>query len=1622
MATTINAADLLLSAGRTVIVSQPSNVTVTSTSINAVSVTASDQIFKFLAGSSTPTISSITLTATLTGTLTAYLWQYHNGTTWVDFSTSNTSSTYTLAYNNAAWSTTTLRVRCRSGNDLYTDEVVIAKLYDGTNGTNGNSVYVATVYQVSASALTAPVATASTYNFANNTLTPPSGWSVTQPATTTTPTYACDYTFSGTAGSTVTGTDSWSTPYIEAVNGTNGTNGEYRDIIELYLNSATAPTQPTSVPYTFTGNVVGTITGGTGGWSATQPTASTTPTYVTKALASTTTPGTAVTLTTWSTPTVIAQNGSTGATGLDAITTLMSNGTHTMPASASGAVTSYANSGTNIRVFEGTTELTYAASTLANSKFTVGTATVNPSGTGFTVGDYSASGSDPLASGLTGLAGKFFNGSWRTSISTGNIGTLPLTTANESSNVTGMAGGVQRFTSSILYGAGGDGNIGDTYGFIAIGYFKPPTTGNYYFQTRSDDYSGVWLGNIAVATSGRTAANATVDNGLSLADQGYSGQGATTRPVTPIAVSLNANTWYAIRIVHEEGNGGDGLKFEWSSNGSTWNTDLSQYFKVPAPDGSGSYNYTNTSSGILTMGSGSGGMDVAVHANMSPSTSALAITYPITVQRANGSQTSLSLVQNITKAVSGTSGTSYYMSPSAAAVRQAADGSYTPSSISFPTYSSVSGSNPTLLSSYYKLYLNGSGTATSSSGPTQSFSYTPTNTVTSIRVESFLDSGFATKIADITVPVTADGSRGSLTGYGNKYGISSGSWIDEVANRVINNMLTGSTDTSYMYSTSHLRVGDTVTLSSEQDQNAILPGVQGFAQTKFWTGSAWVLLGSVVDGNLLVNGTLAAEKITAGTITADRLTVTGRGGATILSDDPYFQDSSIWTRTSSNVGFVSGATTTGAVSSYYVSCTYGTDQYIESTRYYQISPNKTYNLSCNLFAAANNNRNIYIYVEFFTGSGSYLGHSITGWGGAKSGYVYGGTPTTSQFTRQGGRFGYGVSGRTIPSNAVQCRIGVWFQYAGFGSSQVEQAAQDLRLDEVLDGSTYIKDINADTITTGTLAADRINTNGLTIKNASGQVIFGAGVQPGNTSNILPDSTYADPLWWTFGNVPYWSQVGIIVNNDGSAANGQPHDYMQFNYSSGAKDLFSRQIPVIPGETYSLKIKVYVAAGTTGRWWAGIHLSQDIYWTTVPYVTYSSPENGVNISTGAWLTYEGTRTISTATNWCQTRLCFDVQSGYVEMHMELRKVADASLIADNAVTIDKLTAGKITIPTGDGASMAIGKDITSAGHHGITLDNTNFDNIFLRRSDGVKFFRLSQAGGAGHSLTWDSSSGVLAVGGDIVATGNIKTSAVSQKFESSTSGGQIILGFTVPANATGIIIDEALGPATAIYSAGCFPAGTLISVPGGKIPIEKIKLHDLIYAFDNDTKEIKLQKVTELFVHEWRDVGALSPLIKVTHEMGTISLTKNHLVYSDEKGVIAQNNKYVAVENLVVGDYLTLENNTKSRIVNIQDLPPYDKVYNLEVSGYHNYIADNVRVHNNGGIDTGSSGGGYTGKYGGSIVYGPILTRRTLYGGVQGYDNFAISNIKTGLQGYYELVVERMWYTGNMYVKVVILQR
>jgi hypothetical protein len=86
---------------------------------------------------------------------------------------------------------------------------------------------------------------------------------------------------------------------------------------------------------------------------------------------------------------------SDGADGLDAITVINTNQSHTLPADSSGNVTSFTDSGTTIIIYEGTTKLDYDGTGTADGTYTVSIPPVS----GVTIGAASADGNDDLGIG-----------------------------------------------------------------------------------------------------------------------------------------------------------------------------------------------------------------------------------------------------------------------------------------------------------------------------------------------------------------------------------------------------------------------------------------------------------------------------------------------------------------------------------------------------------------------------------------------------------------------------------------------------------------------------------------------------------------------------------------------------------------------------------------------------------------------------------------------------------------------------------------------------------------------------------------------------------------------------------------------------------------------------------------------------------------------------------------------------------------------------------------------------------------------------------------------------------------------------------------------------------------------
>lgn len=128
---------------------------------------------------------------------------------------------------------------------------------------------------------------------------------------------------------------------------------------------------------------------------------------------------------------------------------------------------------------------------------------------------------------------------------------------------------------------------------------------------------------------------------------------------------------------------------------------------------------------------------------------------------------------------------------------------------------------------------------------------------------------------------------------------------------------------------------------------------------------------------------------------------------------------------------------------------------------------------------------------------------------------------------------------------------------------------------------------------------------------------------------------------------------------------------------------------------------------------------------------------------------------------------------------------------------------------------------------------------------------------------------------------------------------------------------------------CFLAGTPILMSDGSTkPIEKIKVGDIILAYDVEKAKIAQDKVREVFVHDTDNYLIINEELKVTG---------NHLVYSD--------GKWVEIGQLKIGDKILKQDGQYAPIKTVQKIQSNEKVYNFEVNPYHTYIANGYVAHN-----------------------------------------------------------------------------
>ena len=138
----------------------------------------------------------------------------------------------------------------------------------------------------------------------------------------------------------------------------------------------------------------------------------------------------------------------------------------------------------------------------------------------------------------------------------------------------------------------------------------------------------------------------------------------------------------------------------------------------------------------------------------------------------------------------------------------------------------------------------------------------------------------------------------------------------------------------------------------------------------------------------------------------------------------------------------------------------------------------------------------------------------------------------------------------------------------------------------------------------------------------------------------------------------------------------------------------------------------------------------------------------------------------------------------------------------------------------------------------------------------------------------------------------------------------------------------------MFPCNSFDEGTLIHTSNGMIPIEEIKIGDLVYSFNEDKDITELQEVTHLISNE-----GLYDLVSIdTGDGDLINATLEHPFYINNKWVDAAN---ISQNNSLYGTNGSIKINQISRIKKTSP------VYNFTVNNNHTYFVGKagVLVHN-----------------------------------------------------------------------------
>lgn len=392
----------------------------------------------------------------------------------------------------------------------------------------------------------------------------------------------------------------------------------------------------------------------------------------------------------------------------------------------------------------------------------------------------------------------------------------------------------------------------------------------------------------------------------------------------------------------------------------------------------------------------------------------------------------------------------------------------------------------------------------------------------------------------------------------------------------------------------------------------------------------------------------------------------------------------------------------------------------------------------------------------------------------------------------------------------------------------------------------------------------------------------------------------------------------------------------------------------------------------------IYYQQDS--TTVRFETYENKRENYNLSLGSLYDFDNETFIYDADlfDGYETHSAIELfsEEDYVQLEEELRLLSEQQ--EANGYVVEELNIVYIS-PESIEAYLASEEEDTFFGHSVSELENSLGKGTALVYTENgfeeAKYFETNP-----EDYNWKSFLSKVGIGCGIILVGAvvapvtggvsfscalITISKVAVTYAMAQTLGTLTVGVAsgmmegrsfmeslkgaafegLDSFANGFMIGAVIGSVGVcsgiIKPTACFVAGTVIAVPTelgiGYVPIEQIKVGDVVFSHNLDTGFCEKNVVTETFSKQ------TDTLIRLSIEGETITTTENHPFYCTDL------NGWVSAESLKAGNHVLLMDGTSATIASSETVScdePVD-VYNFTVANDHNYFVSSfgILVHN-----------------------------------------------------------------------------